>query len=69
LTVYLKNFQPGNLKLVLYNTKGQLLWQKQINNFNGSDFIIIPTSTLPGGIYWLSIRDNNNLKMVKKVLK
>jgi hypothetical protein len=69
LTVYLKNFQSGNLSLVLYNTKGQLLWQKQMNNFSGSDFIIIPTANLPRGMYWLSIRDNKDLKLVKKVLK
>ena len=69
LTVYLKNFQTGNISMVLYNTKGQLLWQRQINNFSGSDFIVIPTDNLPRGMYWLSIRDNKDLKLVKKVLK
>ncbi len=69
LTVFLKNFQSGNLKMILYNTKGQLLWKKQLNNFSGSDFIIIPTSTLPPGMYWLSIRDDNKLRLIKKILK
>lgn len=69
LTVYLKNFQSGNISMVLYNTKGQLLWQRQMNNFSGSDFIVIPTANLPRGMYWLSIRDNKDLKLVKKVLK
>jgi aminopeptidase N len=69
LTVFLKNFQSGNLKLILYNTKGQLLWKKQLNNFSGSDIIFIPTSNLPPGMYWLSIRDDNNLSLVKKILK
>ena len=69
LTVYLKNFQSGNISMMLYNTKGQLLWQRQMNNFSGSDFIVIPTDNLPRGMYWLSIRDNKDLKLVKKVLK
>jgi aminopeptidase N len=69
LTVYLKNFQAGNLKLILYNTKGQLLWKKQLNNFSGSDFIVFPTSTLPPGMYWLNIRNDDTLNLVKKILK
>jgi aminopeptidase N len=69
LTVYLKNFQMSNLNLILYNTNGQLLWKKQMYNFMGSDLLVIPTLNLPRGIYWLSIRDENNLRLVKKILK
>ena len=69
LTAYFKNFQPGNLSIVLYNTKGQVLWKKQINNFSGSDFILISMAELPRGIYWLNIRGSNNINMVKKIYK
>jgi aminopeptidase N len=69
LTVYLKNFQPGNFSIVLYNTKGQLLWKKQIPNFSGSDFILISMAELPSGIYWLNIRDSDNMNIVKKIYK
>ena len=45
LTVYLKNFQTGNLSIVLYNTKGQLLWKEEIPNFSGKQ------STLSSGFH------------------
>lgn len=68
-TIYLKNFEQGSLSLVLYNTKGQLLWKKQQDNFSGSDFVTVPTATLPKGMYWLSIRGGKDTKLVKKILK
>jgi hypothetical protein len=68
-TVYLKNFQLGTYSLMLYNTKGQLLWKNQMSNFSGSNLITVPSSNLPSGIYWLSIRGGKDIKIVKKILK
>jgi hypothetical protein len=69
LTIYLKNFQTGNLSMVLYNTKGQLLWKDEIPNFNGSNLLTVPVSVLPGGVYWLSIRSGKDIRIIKKLLK
>jgi hypothetical protein len=54
---------------MLYNTKGQLLWKNQMSNFSGSNLVTVPSSNLPSGIYWLSIRGGKDIKIVKKILK
>ncbi len=68
-SILLRNFQQGTLSLALYNSIGQLLWHQQSADFSGSDIIQVGTEKLPAGVYWLSIRSGNNVKLVRKLMK
>jgi aminopeptidase N len=67
--ILLRNFQPGPLSLALFNNLGQLLWRQESADFRGSDIIQVRTETLPAGLYWLSMRSGNKVKLVKKLMK
>jgi aminopeptidase N len=68
-SILLRNFQQGPLSLALFNNLGQLLWKQETADFRGSDILQVGTEKLPAGTYWLSIRSNNNIKLVKKLMK
>lgn len=47
---------PGTLKMQLTNMSGQLIWQKQLNRaIQGQVESIVPSASIPNGIYMLSI--------------
>jgi hypothetical protein len=66
--VYLRNFsgQYGTIKI--FNSLGQLLFQKNII-INGSLFTEINEPGLARGVYLLKVETSDKIKITKKILK
>jgi aminopeptidase N len=69
LNILLQNPSGQQLQVVLYNSAGQLVAQKQQSLSGADELITLATTHLARGIYWLHIKDNNNLQVVKKIMK
>jgi aminopeptidase N len=69
VNVLISNLQKGSLQLSLYNSVGQVVWQKRNENFRGSELYTIPTDQLLSGIYWLSIKKDKEKAIVRRILK
>ena len=67
--VLISNLQEGSLQLALYNSIGQIIWQKRDEKFKGAELYTIPTDQLSTGIYWLSIRKDKGKAIVRRILK
>ena len=67
--VLISNLQEGSLQLALYNSIGQVIWQKRDEKFKGAELYTIPTDQLSTGIYWLSIRKDKGKAIVRRILK
>jgi hypothetical protein len=69
MNVLISNLKEGSLQLLLYNSSGQVIWQKRNENFRGSELYTIPTAQLSSGIYWLSIRKDKEKAVIRRILK
>ena len=67
--ILFQNLAASSAAVNLYNALGQLVYTKNINLVNGSEFIGVPSSNLPAGEYTLRIWAGNDIKFVKKLLK
>ncbi|HEY0678688.1 MAG TPA: M1 family aminopeptidase [Chitinophagaceae bacterium] len=66
--VTLSNPTGRKLFVRLLNASGQLLYKKEIDT-NGQDVeTIVPLNNLPRGVYLIDIRNEKNLKVVKRVV-
>jgi hypothetical protein len=52
----------------LYNAAGQLVYTKNVNLVNGSEYIEVPSGNLSKGVYFLRIHAGD-FKFVKKLLR
>lgn len=68
LFVYLKNYSSPAAHIHLYNSKGQLVYKKQLP-VNGSEFLEIPFSHLAKGVYFIKIGSGKGIMFVKKIVK
>jgi aminopeptidase N len=68
LNISLKNPLDKNVSIQLYNSIGQLLISKQIETPGKDELIQIPTTALPRGVYWVRIRNEKGLNLVKKIM-
>ena len=69
LFVSLNNPTDKKLYLRLYNTIGQLIWQKDMDTPGNNEIINIPAAGLAKGTYLLHIRSEKSIKMVKKIVR
>jgi hypothetical protein len=67
--ILISNLKEGSLQLSLYNSSGQVVWQKRNENFRGAELYTIPTDQLSSGIYWLSIKKDKENAIVRRILK
>jgi hypothetical protein len=68
LSVYINNFFSSNSAVFLYNAAGQLLFKKSLS-INGSEFLEIPFSHFPIGVYFIKVGTAKDIKFVKKIVK
>jgi aminopeptidase N len=68
-SVLLKNMTEGILFIRLYDTKGNLLYQRRVGNFRGSELVNIPSERLPRGMYWVIVKKDDDSTIVRKVVK
>jgi hypothetical protein len=64
INVEINTERRGKFKIVLYNTAGQLLFDKQVNTTASSQLIRIPASKFAKGQYHIAVYDEQN-KIVK----
>lgn len=62
--VYLSDFPGESIRLRLFASNGQLVWDKQISLINGAEKVLLPTGILSHGIYYLTI--NSREKAITK---
>ncbi len=67
-TVYLHKMLASTANINLYNTAGQLVYTKNINLVNGSEYLEVPSQFLSKGVYFLKI-NAGDFKFVKKLLR
>lgn len=69
INVEISTSSKENLRIILQNTLGQIIYQKEIEpNESGSYQETIGTDNLPTGIYYLTLQTKNGIK-TQKVLK
>ena len=59
--------EEGTLEINLFDLKGQSFWKNNSWSESGPQRFFIDTASLPSGIYYLSIRQNDNLNTLKLV--
>ncbi len=69
LFVYLRNYPSSFTYIFLYNNIGQLLYKRLLLLNNGSEFIEIPFSNLPRGVYFIKAGSGKDVMFVKKIVK
>ncbi len=67
-TVYLHKMLASTANINLYNAAGQLVYTKNINLVNGSEYLEVPSQFLSKGVYFLKI-NAGDFKFVKKLLR
>lgn len=67
--IYLSNIPSAEAAIRIYNAAGQLLYNKTVPLFNGSEFVEMPSAYLASGVYFLKITAGKEFKFVKKLLK
>lgn len=68
LYISLSNPTDKKLYLHLYNSIGQLVYQKEMDTPGADELIQIPAAALAKGTYLLQIRSEKNIKLVKKII-
>jgi len=58
----------NNTQIKIFNSIGQLLYEKKLNNIN-SKYLIINTSNWSNGMYYLIVKNNNSEFFTKKMVK
>ncbi|HMD00342.1 MAG TPA: M1 family aminopeptidase [Ferruginibacter sp.] len=53
----------------LYNSIGQRVYSRTVTLLNGSEYIEIPSTQLPSGVYTIRIQAGDEVKFTKKLLK
>jgi hypothetical protein len=66
--IYMRKMAASTANINLYNAAGQLVYTKNINLVNGSEYIEVPSQNLSKGVYFLRI-NAGDFKFVKKLLK
>jgi aminopeptidase N len=66
--IYMRKMAASTANINLYNAAGQLVYTKNINLVNGSEYIEVPSQYLSKGLYFLRI-NAGDFKFVKKLLK
>lgn len=69
LYISLNNPTDKKLYLRLFNTLGQLVWQKDMDTPGNNEIITIPATMLAKGTYLLHIRSEKSIKMVRKIIR
>ncbi|MFM9909436.1 MAG: T9SS type A sorting domain-containing protein, partial [Chitinophagaceae bacterium] len=69
--LYISLLNPTDKKLYirLYNSIGQLVFQKDIETSGNDELIAIPATSLAKGTYMLQVRSEKAIKMVKKIVR
>ena len=68
LNVYLQNFNATSAHIKIYDIKGSLLLNENLN-LVGSSFNPINTQSFPKGTYIFNLQTDDGFKFVKKILK
>ena len=68
LNVYLHNFSASSAHIKIYDMKGSLILNENLN-LNGSSFNPINTQSFPKGTYIFNLQTSDGFKFVKKILK
>ena len=63
--IYLKTKKPEDFKVSISSVEGRVIMEKIINN---AVITKINVSTLPKGLYFITIEDKNNRKKVSKLI-
>ena len=66
--IYMRKMMSATANINLYNAAGQLVYTKNINLINGSEYIEVPSQNLPAGAYFLRI-NAGDFKFVKKLVR
>jgi len=66
--IYFRKMVASSANINLYNAAGQLVYTRQVNMVNGSEYIQVPSQNLAAGTYFLRI-NAGDFKFVKKLLK
>lgn len=68
IKISLKNPTGKKLHIRLLNVLGQMIYQKEMQTQGRDELINIWMGQLPKGVYWLMINNEDNIKMLKKIL-
>ncbi|MEP6594961.1 MAG: M1 family aminopeptidase [Ginsengibacter sp.] len=69
LFVYLKDFADPKATINIYNTAGQLIYQRKITVYNNSYFQEINSAGYQSGAYFIKIQSANKIIFTKKIIK
>jgi aminopeptidase N len=67
-TVVLRNPTGSTFSIQLFNALGQRVFSKTIQTPGRDEQITLPFATLPRGAYWLRLRNDKSLQVVKKII-
>jgi aminopeptidase N len=67
--VYCRNFSANDIAVKIYNTLGQLEYNKNIDIVNGNMFVEIPTAGFATGGHILQLQTNDGFTYTKKLVK
>ncbi len=68
-TIYMHKMTATTANINLYNAAGQLVYTKNINLVNGSEYLEVPSQHLSKGAYYLRINTGDGFKYVKKLIR
>ncbi len=66
--IYIRKMVSATANINLYNAAGQLVYTKNINLINGSEYVEVPSQYLSSGAYFLRI-NAGDFKFVKKLIR
>lgn len=69
VNVSISNPTGSKLYLRLYNSIGQLIYQRDLDTPGRDELITIPSTVFARGTYLLQVRNNKEIKLVKKIVR
>jgi aminopeptidase N len=66
--VILRNPTGAMLSIQLFNALGQLVFDKSISTPGRDEFIQLPFNRMSRGTYWIRVRNDKNLRVIKKIV-
>ncbi len=63
------SIQAEHLVFTLYNVTGQRIWDRAQNFTTGTWEVLIPTGSLPSGIYFVNVMNDSGWQWIRKVIK